>query len=197
MSDPVSVHCFICSKEITAASSNKLDDLQTNSESKSEICGGGEICSKFFVLASRYLDFTFTNHEFMKPWKTLNMTWKENNNSKGVQACENCVITMDSYCDMYELLQHLQLELHQCLEKIADTIWKSVCVDIQEQNADANVANPSSNRVSVTTEYLQDFKKAFANQSKKIGTYTLLIPEFRDQLKVNIGSHKFMTFYYF
>lgn len=94
--------CLLCCNNIAS------DELSTKSE---------EICSRYFNLVSQFLEVDLAD-------LTVEATFycgqnESPDNTTGHSVCCSCLPMMVSYCDMYDRLQQLQLELLQSLENIA------------------------------------------------------------------------------
>lgn len=150
-------NCFFCCKEIPtislSANNLQVENHQDGNESRTK----DEMFSRFFTLASRYLSFTYPSGWF-NPEKALYEKCRESKlKESGNKVCKDCFQSLDSFCDMYELHEHLQLELNRSLEKMADVIRAVPTVTNLEL----------ANNIGEVDFELQEFKEAFVKQGKK------------------------------
>lgn len=155
MADPTPANCFFCCKEVASPGSGlQIDTIQDGSESSAS---NDEFFIRFFTLASRYFDFSYAVG-WIQPEKALYKNYRESTLKFDKKVCKDCFQILDAFCDMYEMYQHLQLELNRSLEKIAVVI-----------SAVPSVINPDiSNNQAVVASDLQEFKKAFVKQGRKL-----------------------------
>lgn len=94
----VATNCFICGRRVTQDRRNS------------------EISRRYLVLVSRYLDFDFG---FSKQSNvTLRTKDVDNDDLREDQTCKDCLSVVQSFCDMYDVSQLLQLELCKNLEEV-------------------------------------------------------------------------------
>lgn len=116
-------------------------------------------CHRFLVLISRYLNL---NTDFLDVGKTLNTNLKEGrHDSDNWQLCEDCFPELDAFCDMYDLLQHLHLEMNKKLESISENMRRGAMRNRQ------GIAN------SYQTTMPEDFKIAILKQGTFFKNMTL------------------------
>lgn len=148
MTNLTHANCFLCCKEIfdtlplTSSTPVNSDNL-TDFNYKHYVT-----CHRFFILSSRYLNISV---DHFNPSKTLDTTnAHKTGNYEGKKVCHECFKRIDSFCDMYELLEHLKLEINQSLETIAGILQK-------------NVSNAGSKK-TIRDDEMQDFKDVFIRQ---------------------------------
>lgn len=98
--------CIICSQKLQPPPSTLSDSDYQISQRKE-----AEICKRFFILISRYLGF---NPGFSNTFCTL---YTKQDNLSNLDPCAaNCFPMLQSFCNMYDLWQVLQLEINRCVD---------------------------------------------------------------------------------
>lgn len=135
--------CFLCHQNIESSVSSQADPPNSSNARK---------CHRFLVLVSRYLHL---NTDFVDVGMTLNMKVKEG--CDDWRLCEDCFPELDAFCDLYDLLQHLHMEINRKLGGISEIIRRS---------AMGNQDGITINFFQTQTIMPEDFKISLLKQGK-------------------------------
>lgn len=119
-------HCIICFKlEESTPPRDSCNTLLSGDTATATVGNSGrtwtnsEICQKFCTLVSRYLHMD--HGEFM--WeKTMN---KSSFFLNVTQACDDCASVMQSFCELFDQWQRMELQIFSKLEEVTDRITAS------------------------------------------------------------------------
>lgn len=121
MTTLTSKHCLFCfssnANNVTKTSKNKIASSQPSDSSGKTRKRNGKVCRQFCKLVSRYLHLD--SYQFILPDQTL----KRKRTVTGISnACDKCVLELESFCRAYETFQRQRMEMSWRLEKISNVI---------------------------------------------------------------------------
>lgn len=102
-------NCSLCCKAIATETAFSRDIPNSS----------GDMCHKFLILLSRYLNL---NVGLFNLKQTMGTSAVQKDLIDKLRLCKDCYQVADSFCDMYDLLQQLHLEINRNVEKIAEVI---------------------------------------------------------------------------
>lgn len=151
--------CLICYRSPTTFDSTYSQNNPESSETR----------KRFFILASRYLNFTC---EYVKPDKTLIRSGDVRVDEQ--TFCSNCYPLMESFCDMYDLVQLLQLELKWKLQQIEMIIRASDGESTSESSRNRRSLEEKLDRIGSSLSEVDDFRARFV-MNRRSSIFVFLI----------------------
>lgn len=147
MSESTNNQCSICCKKVRQESNLNPDVLERR-----------EICFQFFTLACRYLSLEC---HLLEPNKTL--ATKASDPAHSYRVCSDCCQLVESFCELYNEWQLLQVKVGQILDQIGNLMQTSTNA---ENDGDLTARRKPRSSNLLKSNVGGDFRRKFVQRSK-------------------------------
>lgn len=149
-------HCLICYKEGNPSStenSSIINSIQAHKLANRN----AEVSRRFGTLASRYLNLD--PYHFL-PDKTLRSKLIVNYD----RVCEDCFPQLESFCEIYEQWEFLEMQLTWRLKEVAEIMKIADDEKMEEYVTLRKCFKEKLEKNQMTIEYFNDFRKEFVEE---------------------------------